>query len=69
MADDVDITTERMEQLNQLLLANRDRTVRVVPPTGSCFFCDTQIPVGKFCDKDCQEDYEKEQYMRSQRPL
>ena len=68
MADDVDLTNERMEQLHQLAMTNRARTVKPIPDSGLCFFCDTIIPVGKFCDKDCQDDYQKEQYMLSQRP-
>ena len=72
MADEVDITNERMEQLEQLAIRHRAQVTlaeTAVPFfTGNCAFCGEIISVGKFCDKDCRDDYGKEQYMRSQRP-
>jgi hypothetical protein len=63
--DDVDRLEERNEKLMEALIAYRKP---VVTRTGTCLFCDETLAVGVFCDADCRSDYEKEQYMQSQRP-
>ena len=70
MADDVDITNERMEQLNELTLKHLRQAISAptLIATGHCHFCHEKIQSGQFCDADCRDDHKKEQYALAQRP-
>lgn len=66
MADEIDLQIEREEKEMNILLAVR----KVIPRSkGACFNCDEKLPDGQmFCDADCRDDYEKEQFQKSQAP-
>lgn len=70
MADEVDVANDSVERALQQAIA-RVRTTPVLPPKGSCYFCEEPLepfvqdgkPVHRklFCDRDCAEDWEREQ--------
>jgi len=73
MADEVDVANDSVERaLEQALRAVR--STPVLPPKGTCYFCEEELePVeegGKavhkklFCDRDCADDWEREQKAR-----
>ena len=64
--DDIDRQIERDEILMEARIAMRKPTK---PVTGRCHFCDEPIPGGFYCDKDCQEDGEKEDRLRAAHPV
>lgn len=66
MADDVDMCQARDESVQQHLLSFRFPTLNA---TGFCYFCDEPVSKGNFCDPDCRDDFAKQEYMASQRPL
>lgn len=60
-----DSDLEKAEQLQQdklrdsIEMARKD-LAKSLSSTGYCLNCDEQLPDGgRFCDKDCAEDYEK----------
>ena len=59
--DDIDITSERMEaEMPRMIEASR-RPVGP-KPIGICNFCFHPVGPGLvFCDKDCADDYDREQ--------
>lgn len=61
MADLADITSERAERETPYLLAANVR--RVPPPSdGHCLNCGADIQAThRFCDSDCQYDWERQQ--------
>ena len=63
--DEIDRQQERDQILEQALLAVRKPTF---PDKGSCYNCDEPLTVGKYCDKYCSEDHEKEVRLRSLHP-
>ena len=65
MADDVDLHQVREEFLHQHLLSFRFPSLI---PTGQCHFCAEPVKEGHFCDADCRDDYEKQEYFRRQQP-
>lgn len=45
-------------------LSKPDRT----PPTGHCYFCTADVPgESRFCDHDCQRDFDRLQWSEAQR--
>ena len=57
MADDADRTADRMELEDAI--RRRLAPAPALPYTGFCFNCEDPVdePL-KFCDKDCQQDWE-----------
>jgi hypothetical protein len=63
MADEADLTADRMEKEEEL----RRRLVRKpeLPPCGVCYFCGEDVGSDKkFCNAECAEDFEFEQKMK-----
>lgn len=77
MADEVDLANDLAEHALQAAL-RQARTGNKLPPKGSCYFCDAELPmeaneqgvlVNKrlFCDADCAQDWEREQRAKTRR--
>jgi predicted nucleic acid-binding Zn ribbon protein len=62
--DDADISQARVEIEDEL----RRRFQPAYPslkPKRHCFYCDEAVPSTRiFCNKECAEDYEKEQHLK-----
>lgn len=64
--DFIDQTLEREAMLLEAQCAVRKPVQKA---TGFCFNCDAPVPNNAcYCDKDCREDHEKEQRLRSLHP-
>ncbi len=35
------------------------------PFTGCCYWCESEISIGAFCDADCRDDYERDAAARA----
>lgn len=57
MPDFADLASVR-EALD-LSLALAVRAPEPVEPVGVCLYCQNEIPVGHFCETDCQHDHER----------
>lgn len=62
--DDADRAQAEIELELSIALKNREQEP-VEPETGLCHWCEAIIGVGKFCDSDCRDDYDKDKIMRS----
>lgn len=61
MADDIDRANEQMEMSLELSLKRRAKTLQ---PVGFCFYCESRLNGGLFCNSDCARDYEREAYLK-----
>jgi hypothetical protein len=58
MADDIDLTAERLEHEMRRLLALRRQAGP--KPTGECLWCGEPIAPGlRWCDAECRDDWER----------
>lgn len=58
MADDVDVTAQRLEREMEALL--RRRAKAGPRSTGACLWCEAPLPDGqRWCDADCRDDWER----------
>lgn len=58
MTDEIDLQVERDQKLLDILVLRR----KPVPlDKGYCLNCEEELPVGRYCDADCREDYEQRQ--------
>lgn len=64
MADEVDITAERLEREMALML--RRRAEAGPEPTGHCLWCGARLrrPL-RWCDAECRDDWERDRARRS----
>jgi len=63
--DEADIAQQEVELNLQLSLQRKEPSLAA---TGICHFCSEQVTEGqKFCDSDCEEDWRRLQWQRSQR--
>lgn len=62
--DDIDRASDR-EELDRAAAISAARASTALPSIGACYFCNEPLFGGaRFCDKDCCEDYEREQSMK-----
>lgn len=76
MADEADMAQELEELALKHALAHRKAGANL-PPKGSCYNCAEALPPVKegkelrhvriFCDKDCGDDWEEREKLKSQR--
>lgn len=64
MADSVDEANDNAAaavERQVMAIRKSGLTTKVLPLSaqGKCLNCLEKIPVGRFCDADCREDYEK----------
>lgn len=64
MADDLDRAAEQEELERTIALRNRKPELQFI---GRCHYCEHPLLNGCFCDADCGQDWEKEQWAKSQR--
>ena len=57
MSDIVDDAAEAIEQMVEVALANRPKTV--IEFTGKCHYCEETIDKGRYCTVECRDDGEK----------
>lgn len=66
MADDADLTAERLEREMARLLALRLRRASGPQPTGACLWCGKPLaPPLRWCDADCRDDWERDHARRA----
>jgi hypothetical protein len=56
VTDEIDMANEQVEMTLRSARLRRNPTLPVI---GQCYNCESDIPVGVFCDSDCRDDYEK----------
>ena len=64
MADDADITQDRMEA-EAAIIARQVRKPAMPKPNGRCLYCDD--PAGDhqhFCSTECSQDWQREQSIK-----
>lgn len=67
MADEADMANDMAELSLQMALRNVNSGPKL-QPNGLCYYCESHVEGEKlFCDKDCADDYEKEQRLRKRR--
>lgn len=64
MADEVDLAAEYQEkEIAAILAGNEARKLseerELLRSAGSCLNCQSIVSVGRFCDQDCRDDYER----------
>lgn len=60
MSDEADLSSECMEREEEIKKKYRKPPGRVVEPTGFCLNCGEPLaPDVRWCDRDCQADWEK----------
>jgi hypothetical protein len=63
--DEADLAQQEVELSLKLSLQRKEPSLAA---TGTCYFCSETLPEGqKFCDSDCEEDYRRLQWQKSQR--
>jgi len=63
--DICDQAAEREELDRSLALRQHAGHLPDLPATGSCHYCTASVPPGaRFCDRDCLQDWEREQDAR-----
>ena len=62
--DQSDRATAREAEMNKDALAEVQR-IPVLPFTGECHNCGESIRVGKFCDSDCRDDFERRERIKN----
>jgi len=61
MSDIADVSDKHIETFINSAIANASRKTQL-HSDGHCAFCDEAVDIGLlFCDRDCRDDYEKEQ--------
>ncbi|MEB0138012.1 MULTISPECIES: hypothetical protein [unclassified Undibacterium] len=61
MSDHADVSDKNIENFIASAIANACRQVHV-QSDGYCLFCDEPVAFGLlFCNKECRDDFEKEQ--------
>jgi hypothetical protein len=67
MADEIDQANELAELALNVALRNLSAGPKLTP-RGVCYYCEAEVaPQQLFCDKDCADDYEKEQKLKNRR--
>lgn len=64
-ADINDAASELEELERNVALANRKKPEMTF--TGRCYYCESTLSKGCFCDTDCREDFEKVERARKMR--
>ncbi len=63
--DEADVAQQEVELSLKLALERKEPSLAA---TGACHFCGEALTEGqKFCDSDCEEDYRRLQWQKSQR--
>lgn len=65
MADDVDVTNDRMEVQVAARIA-AIRTSKKTSPKGVCYYCDAKVKKNAlYCSDACQHDHTTEKHIRA----
>jgi hypothetical protein len=65
MSDIADVSDKNIETFINSAIANASRHTQL-HSDGHCAFCDEQVDIGMvFCNKDCRDDYDKQQRIRN----
>jgi hypothetical protein len=70
MPDEIDLANEQAERFLEEARAAAAISAPLLPPKGSCYYCETPFPEGdkrKFCDGDCASDYAQEEKLKNRR--
>jgi len=63
--DICDMAAEREQFDRSMALRQHAGHLPDMPATGACHWCDALLPAGaRFCDRDCMQDWEREQDAR-----
>ena len=63
--DDIDRAQEREQFDREMSIRCRHASMQQLEPDGSCHFCSATVASGvRFCDKDCLDDWQREQDAR-----